>query len=596
MSALAPHFRGRLSDVSIVAAPASPRADDLGLPAMARAALNYLRGNPDPARKYECKWALGPLGIPCHVPISPSNKYGFDVVSLGDTDCRMDWQYAHMREMAAVARPDKVERGVRKRILSYLRDDDCAWINPAAYIGQTIDGEWIGTWTTAKVLYSLSETYGRTREAAVKARARKVLLALKKLAQWDGDRAYYMGIAPVRDGKWLMRGWCESHGRNYPFIVEPCLRYWECTGDEEGLKLAKAFTEGFLAGSQPDMRAHRIDPKTGAFQKHVHLHTHAMWGVAHLGAILKEPRYLDYAQKAYDFVVANGTDYGWYPEFIPQPEYRTEVCVVGDMVSIAAWLARGGRPHYWDHVERTVRNQLRRSQFFLTPAFLKLFRRLHKDKPAEQVEQALAELRKLEGGFVAQSAFDDWVGYPGRRMGRAGLAANGIQMMGCCPPEGMRGLWEAWCGTVEQTKDGVFVNLCFTRDHPAAKVTAYEPAAGRLDVLARKAGRYLLRVPAFAAVAEARGSVKLLRAKKPTPIPWGGPAGAYVVCEGVAVGESLSVIWPVPRFTQTFIPTSVPGRKGKLVVHWLGNTVLAVEPRGKYLPMFTEADGQGKPR
>jgi formamidopyrimidine-DNA glycosylase len=46
----------------------------------------------------------------------------------------------------------------------------------------------------------------------------------------------------------------------------------------------------------------------------------------------------------------------------------------------------------------------------------------------------------------------------------------------------------------------------------------------------------------------------------------------------------------VPRFAQTFVPQSVPNRQEKLTVQWLGNQVLGVEPRGKYLPMFaTEA-------
>ena len=95
------------------------------------------------------------------------------------------------------------------------------------------------------------------------------------------------------------------------------------------------------------MADQRIDPQTGAFKQHVHTLTGTTWGVAHLGALLHEPRYLEWARRAYDFVVAHGTDYGWYPEFIPQGEYRTEICVVGDMTSTAVWLARGGYPHYW---------------------------------------------------------------------------------------------------------------------------------------------------------------------------------------------------------------------------------------------------------
>lgn len=579
-------FRGSLSGISAGEPSSSPQRDDLDLAAMGKAALNYLRGNPDPARDYECRFALGPLGIPCHVPISPSNRYGFDVVSLGDTDCRMDWQYAHMREMAGQDHDEPVERGVRARILGYLRDDHCAWINPAAYIGETVDEEWIGTWTTAKILRSLSEEYQRTRDESLKARARRIFLALRKLAIWEGGKAYYWGIAPYRNGEWLKRGWCAGHARNYPFIVEPCVRYYECTDDEEALELASAFTEGFLSDVQPEMGEQRIDPATGAFKGHVHLHTHAVWGVAHLGVLLNEPRYLDWAEKVYRFVLANGTDYGWYPEFIPQPEYRTEICAVGDMISIAVWLARGGKAEYWDHIERTVRNELRASQFFLTPTFVGLFRRVHEDKSEGEIEQALTELRKLEGGFVAQATFDDWVSYPDNpRLGTPGLGANGIQMMGCCPPEGMRGLWEAWNGTVEERPEGVFVNMALSRHHAAVKVTAFRPQDGRLSVEAKKAAAYFLRPPAWVD----RDAVRLLRDGRNLPVSWGGPGRAYVVVSDVKPGENLSLTYPVPTLAQTFSPTSVAGRQIELTVRWAGNTVVGVQPHGEYLPMFDES-------
>jgi hypothetical protein len=48
---------------------------------MAKAATNYLRGNPDPNRNYECKWSLGPLGIPAFVPLLSSTKEAADPIS-----------------------------------------------------------------------------------------------------------------------------------------------------------------------------------------------------------------------------------------------------------------------------------------------------------------------------------------------------------------------------------------------------------------------------------------------------------------------------------------------------------------------------------
>jgi hypothetical protein len=253
------------------------------------------------------------------------------------------------------------------------------------------------------------------------------------------------------------------------------------------------------------------------------------------------------------------------------------------MASIAANLARAGRPEFWDHVERTVRNTLRRSQFVLTPAFVALFREVQRDRPAPEIDAALVDLRALEGGFVAQPGLDDWVSYPDSpKLGTPGLYGNGIQMMGCCPPEGMRGLWEAWQGAVEEREQGIFVNLALSRDHAAARVTAFRPDDGGLAVEARRSGDYFLRAPGWVA----RASVACLRDGKSVPIEWGGPSAAYVVCRSVRAGESLRLAWSIPRFEQVFVPQSVPGRRQAVTVAWTGNTVRDVTPRGRYLPMY----------
>jgi hypothetical protein len=597
---LAAHYRGEIRGLEWEPAAAAPRPDDLDLPAMAKRALHYLRGNPDPARGFECKFSLGPLGIPCHVPFLPSNRYGHDPIALGDTDCRMDWQYPHMRQMAGEPQADDVERGVRRRIRSYQREDQLLSMNPAAWTGnldspsavEALKYEWVSTWASGKLLYGLAEEFERSGDPKLKADCHALVRALGGLASRDAQgRAFFPhGASPWRNGEWLHladagidKGWGAELSHGYPFVTAPLVRAWECTGDQEALDLARAFADGHIAGVQPDMGDHRIDPRTGAFRRHAHLHTHEIWGVASLGAATGEAKYLDWAERAYRFVLSQGTDYGWYPEYIPQAEYRAEICVVGDMTSIAANLARAGRPEFWDHVERTVRNTLRRSQFSLTPAFVALFKEVQRHRPVGEIEAALAQVRTLEGGFVAQPGLDDWVSYPAHpKLGTPGLYGNGIQMMGCCPPEGMRGLWEAWQGTVEDRKEGVFVNLALTRDHAAARVKAFRPEDGGLTVEAKRASDYFLRPPGWVE----RETVACARGGKAEPITWGGPADAYVVCRSVRAGENLRLTWAVPRFQQVFEPRSVPDRHQAVTVDWTGNAVRGVTPKGRYLPMY----------
>jgi len=72
---------------------------------------------------------------------------------------------------------------------------------------------------------------------------------------------------------------------------------------------------------------------------------------------------------------------------------------------------------------------------------------------------------------------------------------------------------------------------------------------------------------------------------------WGGPANAYVLCRDVRPGECLTLRWPVPHFKQVFVPQSAPGRDLPVTVEWLGNTVLGISTKGKYLPMFGKETG-----
>jgi hypothetical protein len=274
--------------------------------------------------------------------------------------------------MAGEPQADDVERGVRRRIRSYQREDQLLWMNPAAWTGnldspsavEALKYEWVSTWASGKLLSSLAEEFERSGDPKLKADCHALVRALGGLASRDAQgRAFFPhGASPWRNGEWLHladagidKGWGAELSHGYPFVTAPLVRAWECTGDQEALDLARAFADGHIAGVQPDM---------------------------------------------------------------------------GD-----------------------------------GPAFVALFKEVQRHRPAGEVEAALAEVRKLEGGFVAQPGLDDWVSYPAHpKLGTAGLYSNGIQMMGCCPPEGMRGLWEAWQGTVEDRKAGVFVNLALTRD------------------------------------------------------------------------------------------------------------------------------------
>ena len=103
----------------------------------------------------------------------------------------------------------------------------------------------------------------------------------------------------------------------YPCILDPIVRYLEVTEDPEVLEFAEAFADGMIAGVQKsnvgngDNRI-RDDGSFGGYN--CHLHMSAVLGVARLGQLTGNTRYLEWSRKVYDWLMSQGTDWGWFPE------------------------------------------------------------------------------------------------------------------------------------------------------------------------------------------------------------------------------------------------------------------------------------------
>jgi hypothetical protein len=558
-------FRGVAEDIHQVPAPdkiapvagANPPVA-VDLVAMARWAVKYLVNNPSKERGYETRFGIMPLQCP------PCARPGdFDAIAVGDTENRMDWEFVFMREMTGSTEGREVGDAIWKRILGYVRDDGLSWVHSyCLFPSPEMTKVCVMNWTTGETIVSLVERYRRGGDREYLKLAGKMVRGLKKLATFDTGRAYLEGgLDGWLDGHWLGTNACEQ----YPSILEPVVRYWETSHDPEALDFARAFADGQVADLQPRLGPCRImaDGSFGGWNSHLHMRP--VLGVAHLGALLHEPRYLDWSKKVYEYLRSMGTDWGWFPES-PIPTHPfSETCNEADMTDVALWLARGGFTEYWDHVERYVRNYTVAAQWFLEPDYEALYREVQKANPAG-VEEGLKLMRRFEGGFYAclTPAGKAWARDPG-----------GMNMMGCCPPEGMRTLYTAWANTVLETDRGVEVNMSFDRDHPAARVISFLPREGRLTVIAKKAADYYLRPPFWAP----RKAVKAYVGGKPVDVVW---AGDYIRFAAAKPKQELTMTYPLLDFRQRL---TVAG--GEYTYHWLGNTVMGVEPRG-ILPIFTE--------
>jgi hypothetical protein len=143
----------------------------------------------------------------------------------------------------------------------------------------------------------------------------------------------------------------------------------------------------------------------------------------------------------------------------------------------------------------------------------------------------------------------------------------------------MTGLYQAWKDLVRKTDEGVWINLAFNRESPEARVVSFLPEVGRVTVVARIAGDFHIRIPGFAPW----NSVRAFRGRSDSRQVDAIRKGEYVVFPKALAGEELTVTYPLVDFIHK---TKAGGKD--LQIHWKGNLVIGLSPKGKVWPLFEE--------
>ncbi len=160
-----------------------------------------------------------------------------------------------------------------------------------------------------------------------------------------------------------------------------------------------------------------------------------------------------------------------------------ETCLISDMMSIAALIARGGHPEYFDYVERYMRNYISNLQFIVTPKFEAYYRATECAVPGRsRSRQGWRKSASSRGASSAALGLNDYgeravwrrVRLRDVRLLRAGRACGPSIPHGAMSSTG----WpESKLGPA-----GVYVNMCLNRDSKWGQVVSFFPDAGRLTV------------------------------------------------------------------------------------------------------------------
>lgn len=585
-------LRGEISDLHFTDASPLSAAHKPDLINMAARALCYLRNNPMPGHGYQCRFSFAPLECP---PLEPDTGWWNDTidttlvdpVTVGDTESRNDIAFSMMREITGDMETGRREQeAVHSRLLGYIREDaryrNLCWVHPYCYFVAD-EKTYAMYWCTGKLLESECRRYELEPDTHTLEKAKQLFEGIRNSAQFQEDAAYYPygGAGFNDDGEHTI---CEWY---YPLIMGPLCAYWQTSNDERCLDLLNATAKGFLRDLQPS-HCHRAD---GGVDGHNHSQLHALRGMAQFGYLAHNGTYLKWARDVYEYYRKWSLDTGWLPEIRDLPDHsnHSETCLNSDMLEMEVWFALAGEPAMWDRVDRAFRNYFCPAQFVMTAELENLYRRVNSGEAREDVEAGLHTLRELEGGFISALTPNDRI-FPVREEGThwgAVLLDGGkkvFDMMGCCPPEGMRALYLVWKYSVTEEDDRVYVHLPYDRNHSSVEVYSELPERGQLTVIAKRACEYLIRVPCWAP----KDRIRAKKNGQAVCIDWDGPENAYVRFRAEA-GDRLYVNYPLLDVWQRVEIRPAEQPPQQYDYHWIGNSVVDVQPQGVYMPLYKDA-------
>jgi len=298
-----------------------------------------------------------------------------------------------------------------------------------------------------------------------------------------------------------------------------------------------------------------------------------------------------------------GSMTGWLGEWLMvatgwERQSDCEGCTMGDVEQTVCALGAASRldprlselERFYDRAEQIYSGQVVEQMFRPTPRYLAvlkecLTKRIEKEMTnatlelkAQAVELRYTEAKKTADRMVGHQlglcGFPDWVN---KAPSDLEPSLPGIHMQGCCADATVRAAHAIWGQTVSGDDNETRVNLAFNRKSPLIDVVSCLPHRGEVDVFVHKAKRVLVRIPEWTR----KPDVKVFITKKPAVVLW---AGNYVIFDHLRPGLQLTVTYPL-RIAE--IKETVGSLDGtEYTERWRGNTIVHIEPPGKWIPMF----------
>jgi len=330
------------------------------------------------------------------------------------------------------------------------------------------------------------------------------------------------------------------------------VKYYETTGDEEALKLArrianKALTTCFAPNGK----------YTEAAGWHVHSITATINSLAQFAECTNDAALLDQVEKiylrAFDGII---TSFGWSKENLSNDLDTGEVNNTGDIMQTALILARNGKPKYYADVERMLRSHVLPSQL-LDVSWV------HRIASPDWDDRHRDVAERTRGAFGFPAPY-------GHKIDRIPHVNFNFDIT-CGTAQALCEVARAAC---EETPEEIEVRLLFSMKAPGLRLRSMLPDAGELEVETSGTKRLRVRLPDGVVAT----SVSLLTNKK-----------AYLVQveDGFlnlgAEITSARITFPLP---ESVTEEKLPGRTAR--AHWKGEQMIRLQSSGTFLPFIEE--------
>jgi hypothetical protein len=407
-------------------------------------------------------------------------------------------------------------------------------------------------------------------------RARRLVDGLLRIAVKHPDGLYFPE-GYYRQGGWRHHspGLCFGLEVYNAVVAYPALRLYELCGYEPALHLAEGLLRFALKHSAiygPD-GSFRLPPEKQPEVAHFHTRTSFALAVLKLGIVTGSPEYIAWAKRTYEEGKTWGTAFGWFPEGLGCR--HGEVCSTVDMIELAILLGRHVDRAFYADAERFGRNHLLESQFLSLSA----------------LEAALLSMPSCAGQPPFSGRYSTWENVAARQLGafasrpalNDAFCLDNTAFMQCCNAAGTRALYDLWHNsTVEYTSDRthlhrVEIHLRFSVETPVVRVLSYEPAAGRLHILAKAPVELHVRLPE----GESQAIALAVDNERPAHL---AAADGYVTLM-LREADEVDLCYPLRERT-SYHRVGLGNQISECQAYWRGETVLKVEPPGTYLPLY----------